>query len=229
MKRVAYFKGVQLWEHFQELEGPAERGELGQNLGIHQTWAVQFGDSPNFSRPELRVSCVVGPVEPYDDLPERATLDLVIAQVEAALVAGGATAGDLAIAYDAYRRAQVDNAGPYAAGTAVAVGHDGEQGGWIPAVGKYVLVRNPSTGAGWVSEIKGVASGQLNLDLEAQIDEDWEIVSVQIWYADVWYVRQAVGERDPEQDAFRRGVDYSFAGASNPITAAAHAVPRGNA
>ncbi len=102
----------------------------------------------------------------------------------------------------------------------MAIGAAG--GGWVPAGGRYVLFRKPSTGAGFVTAIIGVGSGTLTADLAEDIDATWDVVDVRIAIPDVQYQSLDPGRPDDGgHERWRPRVVYRFTGGGEPLIAAA--------
>ena len=216
--RACYFKGVRLWEVFQDWYPWASRTGEGGHDGITQDWVYLNPESPNFLRDPV-VECVIEPIEDHGDLDTLATMDVICLDVETHLRQNAKSLGHLSYCLDDDRKANV--AGSYAAGLrVVAIGAAG--GGWVPAGGRYVLFRKPSSGAGFVTQIIGTGTGTITAMLAEDIDATWDVVDVRIAIPDVQYQTLDPGRPDDGgHERWRPRVVYRFTGGGKPLIAAA--------
>lgn len=216
--RAAYFKGVRLWQVFQDWYPWAARTGEGSHDGITQDFVYLNPESPNFLRDPV-VECVIEPTEDHADLDTLSTLDVLCLDVETHLRRNAKSLGALSLCQDDERKANVG--GSYAAGLrTVAIGACG--GGWVPAANRYVLFRKPSTGAGFVTAIVGTGSGTITADLAEAIDSTWDVVDVRIVIPDVQYQTLDPGRPDDGgHECWRPKVVYRFLGGGEPLIAAA--------
>mgnify|MGYP001811874605 CR=1 FL=1 len=217
-KRACYFKGVRLWEVFLDWYPWAARTGEGSHDGITQDWVYLNPESPNFLRDPV-VECVIEPTEDHGDLDTLATMDVLCLDIETHLRSNAKSLGPLSVCLDDERKAGVG--GTYPAGLApVAIGASG--GGWVPAGGRYVLFRRPSTGDGFVTQIIGTGTGTITAELEEGIDATWDVVDVRIAIPDVQYQTLDPGRPDDGgHECWRPRVTYRFQGGGEPLIAAA--------
>lgn len=229
MGRRAYFKGVELVQHFQHWEPFADRGATPSHQGVTQTYEKLVPDSPCFKRGDLSVRCVLGPIDLADvpdGLDAETTVELALLQAEAFLIAQSKGLGTLSRAQEDDNGADVS--GSYAAGLNRNVVLANGPASWTPVAGRLLLFRNPDTGAGFVTPIKTTPDAtHVVVDLEAAIDTAWEVVEVQIALDGVRYLTmRATPASETKNQRWRPDVTYRFdAGeGSAPRYAAAHVV-----
>ena len=142
-------------------------------------------------------------------------MDALCLDVETHLRRNAKSLGPLSYCLDDERKANV--AGSYPAGLAVvAIGAAG--GGWVPAGGRYVLFRKPSTGAGFATAIIGTGVGTITADLAEAIDASWDVVDVRIVIPDVQYQTLDPGRPDDgRHECWRPRVVYRFLGGGEPL------------
>jgi len=215
--KAVYFKGVRLWENLRYWTGAAQRTGEMTFQGVKQTNVSLNPESPNFNR-EITVHTTIAPVTAVDDLSVQATVHAALLQEEKRLLAVADSLGDLAWVEDTDQKASVS--GAETAGAGVQVEHGATGGSWTTEAGHYVLVRQPSTGLGFVSIINSRAAGYVNIDLDVDIDATWDIVNIAMHFPDVAYQRMDPGA--PNQvgdDKWRADVVYLFQSATDPVFA----------
>ena len=112
-KRACYYKGVRLWEVFQDWYPWASRTGEGSHDGITQVWVYLNPESPNFLRDPV-VECVIEPITDHGDLDTLTTMDVLCLDVETHLRANAKSLGHLSYCLDDDRKADVS--GSFAAG-----------------------------------------------------------------------------------------------------------------
>lgn len=231
--RAAYFKGCHLWEHWDDWGPQAQRTGDSRHMGVAQVWGYTEPGSPNFQR-EIPVKTYIEPMTGTADLDPETSLDTLLVQIEDELVSLSKTKGALAYAMDSDQKADVTG-GPYAA--AGVITHGAVGGSWTPAIGHLVLVRKPTTGAGFCCSISAVSAG-VSMTLAAltnqtweSIDSTWDIVYVQQVFTLTSFEHMNRGSRVDSLagKAHRRDVEYIFSNHAPADHAAVHAIPRGNA
>lgn len=228
-QRAAYFKGVRLWEWFQEGDPWAQRTTMGVHEGLGRSWADRVPDSPNFDR-EIPIYCVVDQMAAESDLSGLTSIENVLHDVEADLIANSKTAGHLSICDDPERKADVTG-GPYS-GDAAVVAHGAVGGSWSRQAGRYVLARNPASGEGFVAPIQAVDASATDLTFDipsgVSVTSAWDLVDVQRAYESCTYLRMHGGSaRDSgmdsaEGDQWRATVTYFIACNGAVLMATAH-------
>lgn len=229
-QRAAYFKGVRLWQWLQEPEPWAQRSVLHTHDGLAQTYVTYVPDNPNFSR-EVKVDTVVAYAAATSDLSPITSVEHVLLDVEADLIANAAGEGPLCICDDPARTAAVGGttAGD---GTAKVVAHGAAGGSWTRTVNRYVLCRNPATGAGFYSIISAVDSVGTDVTIVipngTTITNAWDLVDVQTVYPYASYTRMHGGAArqsnvdSAEADQWRAEVSYWFNVRGAVVMASAH-------
>lgn len=217
--RGAYWQGIRLWEVFQKIDPWAQRTTDAAHQGVEQKYQTRNADSPNFGR-QMQVRTVVAADEDRReaDAPDWIALLIQLLDVEKDLVAlaAGTPQGDLCICYDVNRKADVS--GAETAGTAVVVEYTGLSAGWVPTVGRYVLARNPTTGAGFASPITAVvANTSITIDLDVNLTNAWDLVDVQIVLPDCAYRTMNGGTIDEWDEKGSPDVTYEFDCESDPL------------
>lgn len=217
MAKAVYFHGVRLWENLRYWTVSASRqGEMAF-LGVKQSLSSLNPESPNFIR-DINVFCEVAPVSATDDLSVQATIHAALMQKETQLIGVADELGDLSWVEDITQKGNVS--GSETAGSAVVVEHGALGGSWTSEAGHYVLVRNPSTGAGFVSVIQARAAGSVTIDLDVDITSAWDLVNVAFHLPSVAYLRMDPGApNQAADDKWRSSVGYVFQGAADPVFA----------
>ena len=225
--RAFFFNGVRLWEQGEEWHTSASRGARSDGIGVDQMHGYINPASPNWSR-QVSVTTFIGLVTAYGDLSRADTLDAMLHQLESRLIAQSKTLGNLSRCTDSDRRAVVTG-GPYAANEAaqpVSLGAPG--GGWAPAQDRLVLLRNPTTGDGFVTPITAIPiAGSISVVLPVQVTSAWEAVDVVAYFPSVQFdgLRPGVASPDDRTDEWRPSVEFAFTASADPVYAAAHLVP----
>lgn len=211
--RAAYWKGVRLFEALQEAPAWAERTGSSDHEGLHQTYKTSNPESPNLERPITVKTVVEERSEQVSTYEIQDSIENTLHAVEALLIANMTVLGPLSYAPNDLMRASITTG--HTAGTAQVVVIAAAQGGWAPATGQMVLVRNASTGHGFTTTIT-VSGSNITLAL---IPEDvgnsgWEMIFIVRSVASVQFQRmdggKARGADDPQRD--RNEVTYEFKG-----------------
>lgn len=223
MGKAVYFKGILLRDALRWwYPVPAATG-LTRAQGLFQQFGKIVPDSPAIFE-DIVVKTEVEPVTALTGISRQATLHLALAQLRARLAAAADSLGSLAWIDDTDRVATVTG-GPYSAGSPVAVSHGTPGGSWTPATNYYVLVRDPTTHAGFVAEIEGVGAGTVTLTLEEAITAGWEIHDVLMHYDEVGYDRMNPGEpQQTAEDVWRSLCEFYFVAAEDLVYASVYEV-----
>lgn len=219
-----YYGGVRLKDAAHGWRPRTDRTGEHRQQGVTAAWGTMNTDSPNYFV-GLEVVTDVRPVTLRSDLDARTCIAIDLAALESTLrtMAKGATYPVSWVRTTA-RRASVSG-GPYSGTTDVTLGAWDD--GFVPTAGRYLLVRNAATGAGFVTPIISIpGAGQVRLALSATVTSAWEVLEVQVYYPDMLWVGMDAGtwpNDDPASDSFRPMVTYAFEGVSSAVYASAHA------
>lgn len=221
--RAFYFKGLRLPKRGEGWEAVLARGGGGEAVGVKRTWATRNPESPNY-RADVVVETQIPLVAAIADLDAAETLDAIVLQTTTSLVGLSSSAGHLSRVRDTDRRADVTG-GPYTG--SVAVSHDAFDDAWTPEVGRLLLVRNPSAGAGFVAEIAAVGVGTVTIDLGSEsVSSAWELLEVVSYYPTAVFETWSPGRPDvrDRSDEWRSRVAWTFTAYGAPVFASAHAI-----
>lgn len=162
MATRAFYKGTMLWQYAKALRAAPIAGAANVKMGLSRRRARIASRSPNFSY-ALSVStfqAVVGDTtNPYFPGPatltgvgRQVTKQIYVAKTHEFLIDN--TGGDKGLGYLAWVEDDSEVlavAAPTPGGAAATVTHSGA--GFAPAVGDLVLLRNATTGAGFVTTV----------------------------------------------------------------------------
>lgn len=228
-ERAVYFKGIHLWQHFQYWTPIGARGDDTQHLGVGRLRELNNPRSPNFGS-DIEVHTHVDKTDAHGDLSLATTLELLWLQLAEELQDNAASLGDLAWVDDPDRKADV-TVGPYAPGSNVPITHGALGGSWAPAVGRYVLLRKPTTGEGFTTTLTAVGAGTVTLAaVPVQIDSAWDMLDAQIVLPDVVYHSMDPGSAldAGDREDWRPDVAFQFHNPASVRYSTDHLIPRGN-
>ena len=217
MDPAFFYHGIRLPECALGWRPVPSLSDEGKAQGVTRLYGSLNADSPSWFH-DVEITTDIGVVSAASGLDKRTTLAIQQASMEADLMAAGQVLGALAWCMDASRKGSVS--GTYAGVTDVSHGTLG--GGWVTAAGDYVLIRNKTTGEGFVTVILSRTSGTINVSLAQSITTDWEIVDVQLHFPSARFSRMDPGTYpagDPAADTFRPEVHYYFTSNTRPIQA----------
>lgn len=218
--KAAFYKGVRLFQNLQGWE-PTPSSESARRTGVLRSLGEIVAESPNHFI-DLSVLCAVRPVTASSPMDRQTTFNVLMDQVLDRLISVNAALGPVAWCQDDTQYGTVS--GSHSAGSSVAVAHGALGGSWVTAANRYVLFRNPDTGAGFVAIIQSRTSGSVTCDLEEAITSSWEIWNVQLHYPSMRFVTMSRGTPNvPSGDYHRTGpqVEYQFEGKGRVVVATA--------
>lgn len=224
-----FYKGVRLWEVCRPWEPRSVRVSTA-HFGATQEYAYSEPGSPNASR-TLNVMTSIDPIEPSGELDGQAAVSIVLADVEDELWGLSKERGPIAYAKDVAEVGLVTS-GPHASsGVAITCSSIG----WTPVAGHYVLLRDPSTGNGFLGTVSSATSSTITVaeaiaDTWQTVSSGWEIVFVQLAYAEAVFDGMSWGGPPAmTREGVRvESVSYAFSIYSAPLFYSGHAVARGN-
>lgn len=214
-----FYGGIRLADNAKGWRPSPSRGDQGQQQGVTRRYAYLLPDSPNWTH-DLDVETDVAPVSARSGLDKRTTLAIDQSTIQADLMALSQSGlWDVSWCADDTRKGNVT--GAFAAGVR-DVSHDALGGSWVTTAGDYLLLRNPTTGAGYCLQIQSRTAGTVRLSLPVAITTDWDIVDIQAFYPFMMFVRMDPGtypSGDPVADTFRPEAHYLFVGNARPVNA----------
>jgi hypothetical protein len=223
--KVAYFNGVRLWQVFKHWKPSIARGAQTRKMGVSRVLGKQNPHSPNFIY-EIEVHTTVEPVTAISGLGRQETFNLQMLKVEKTLIDASANLGYLAWVPDSEATitpTSVSNPGAYP-GTATV--NYGGSPAFTPAVGQYVLLRNPSTGAGFVTLIAsggGAGPGAFTCVIPEAISTSWRVLLTAAHFTDVVFdALQGWESVTQAEDRHAFDVAYIFSSAAHPLWASAY-------
>lgn len=203
-------------------------GDVDTDGGVTRKTGTINPDSPNF-RGAIEVATEVAPNTAHGSLARTTSLEIVLAACAAELrTAAWGALHPLSRSEDDTKKAAVTSAVALVGVASFTIGAAG--GGWVPAVGEYVLVREVGGPDGFVSPILAVPGGNVTLYAEQAIPASgWEIIRVELHYPHTKFVTMDPGTPpagDPAANVFRGEANpatYSFLTHGDPTYALAHA------
>jgi len=220
--KVVYFKGVRLWENLKHWKPTPVRSGSTRKGGTSRRLGVLNARSPNFFY-EISVHTDVKPVALMGggiDLGYQEIFNLQMLQVEKDLIQVSQSLGDLSWCQDDAEVVTLTGVtttpGSYpGAGIWTYTGS-----GFTPAAGQYVLLRDPTSGEGFVTLLTSGGGGNAGGTLQQAIASGWEMIHVRFYFPDTAFVTMG-GWETATQAEDRHSFDVSYAFESE-----AHAVSR---
>lgn len=221
--KVVYFKGVRLWENLKHWKPTPVRTGNTRKGGTSRRLGVLNPRSPNFFY-EIMVHTDVKPVTVVSDLGYQETFNLQMLQEQAALIAVSQSLGDLSWCQDDTEYVTVSAVtmpGSYpGAGVWSYTGS-----GFTPAAGQYVLMRNPTTGAGFVTLLTSGGAGSAGGSVSEAVAVGWEMVKIRFYFPNTAFVTMGGWETALQaEDRHAFDVVYSFESTSHAVYASGYAM-----
>lgn len=156
MSTACYYNGVRLWQNGMTLRANPRTMVQNTKAGLARKKGRLYPRSPN-SMYEIQVMTSIPPVTEIDTTVGRqATHHLYMLQTQKALVDQARAFGYVSWVVDDAFKNDVSSVAGTGASAVITLS---SFAGFTPTVGCYVLVRNPTTGAGFVSPVTVVGSG----------------------------------------------------------------------
>ena len=214
--KVAYFNGIRLWENLKHWKPVPVKAGQARKTGVARRLGALNPKSPNFFY-EIQVHTSVTPVDAVSDLGRQETFNLQLLQVMAGLIEASTALGYLSWCQDDTEVVTVSgaaNPGSYpGAGTLSYTG-----AGFTPAAGQDVLLRDPDSGAGFVTRLTSGGGGNAAAIFQEEVSAGWEMILVRYYFPGVEFVTLGGWETATQaEDRHAFDVAYTF-------TAAAHAI-----
>ena len=226
---VCFYNGVRLWKNAMTLRANPRSGAPSTKIGLGKKKGRVYPRSPN-NFYEIMVSTSVPPVTAISTAVGRqATHHLYMLQTQKRLVDQSRSYGYLSWVVDEEYVLTVSG-GPYAGANQV-VSYTGS--GFVPASGQYVLVRNASTGDGFVTQVEGTGVNTLTIDCQnrnldralasVSVTAGWKIYLVAYHYPYTMFLNMAWGEAESQgEDKHSMNVQYVFESESDVVNASAY-------
>jgi len=215
--KVVYFNGVRLWENLKHWKPTLVRTGSSRKGGASRRLGKLNPRSPNFFY-EVMVHTDVKPVLAYSDLGRQETFNLQMLQVQQDLVEQSNALGYLAWCQD---DAEVLTIGapitmPGSFPGAGAWGYSG--GGYTPAAGQYALLRDPTSGDGFVTLLTGAGAGTATGSVQQTVSAGWEMIRVRFFFPNAVFVGMGGWETVTQaEDRHAFDVTYAFESDSHPV------------
>lgn len=217
--KVVYFNGVRLWEWLKHWKPTPTRGAPIRKTGVARKLSKQNPHSPNFTY-EIAVHTSVRPVTALagTHLGRQETFNLQMLQTEQKLIEQSDGHGYLAWVQDnswSITPTAVINPGSFP-GTGTI--QHGVSPPYTPAVGNLILLRNPTTGDGFVSPILSLGTNEFQLSFAQSVSTSWRAMLVE------FYFPEAVFENLQGWESASQAEDRHTFNATYLFTATAHLV-----
>lgn len=225
---AAFYGGIRLRDNVVGFWPSEQVTTEGFSSGMLRAYGANNPDSPNV-RIDVEVACEFGPVASRAGLSRIAATEIDLAYMGRNLHRLSATGLQfLSYAPDDTKVGAVTG-GPYAAGVRT-ITHGALGGGWTTAAGAYVLLRNPTTGEGFVAAISARTGSDVTLTVPTgySVTSSWYLVDVSLVYPSVQFLRMSKGAPptgDPASGFWRPDVRYYLLGVAEPLVATAHEPP----
>lgn len=220
-KRVVYFHGVRLWETLKHWKPTLTRAGNSRKIGVSRRLGKLNARSPNFFY-EIAVHTAVSPAVigagALADLGYQETFNLQMLQVQKDLVEQGNALGDLSWCQDDTEVLVVGTVGAMPGSYPGSASWTYTGAGWTPAVGDYALIRDPSSGEGFVTRLDVVGGGSITAIVKQEILSGWEIIRVRFFFPDTAFVAMAGWETAVQaEDRHAFDVTYAFESGAHPV------------
>lgn len=205
-------------------------GEVDTDGGVTRLLGTINPDSPNF-RGAIEVVTEVAPNTAIATLDRVTSFEIMLAVLDQELrsYTWGALR-PLARVGDDTKKAAVTAAGSATGVQDVTLGAIG--GGWTPAAGEYVVVREVGGPDGFVAQILNVpVAGTLRLNATQVVTSAWEVYRAELHWPEAKYVTHDPGappQGDPAANVFRgegNPLSFSFVTKGEPTYALAFVPP----
>lgn len=221
--KVVYFKGVRLWENLKHWKPTPVRSGSTRKGGTSRRLGKLNARSPNYFY-EIAVHTDVKPIStPITGLGYQETFNLAMLQVQKDLIEVSTSLGDLSWCQDDTEYVTLTGVtgvpGGYpGAGTWTYAG-----AGFVPAAGQYVLLRDPTSGEGFVTLLTSGGAGSAGGTLNEAVASGWEMILIRFFFPSTAYVTMGGWDTaNQAEDRHAFDVSYAFESEAHAVYPAAY-------
>jgi hypothetical protein len=222
---ACFYGGIRLRDNVVGFWPTEQTTTEGFGSGLLRAYGSLNPDSPNV-RIDVEVACELAPVAARSDLSRIAATEIDLAYLGRNLHRLAADGLQFLSYCPDDAKVGAVTGGSYAAGVRT-ITHGALGGSWTTAAGRYVLLRNPTTGEGFVSAISARTAGDVTVTVPTgySVTSSWYLVDVCLAYPSTQFLRMSKGSPpsgDPAAGFWRPDVRYYLVGVAEPLVASAH-------